>query len=160
MTSSLPPCPTPCDPDCEAECHEVHNVTYKRGHQPHGCLEVREAIATTVERLPAVQPAQVFTSDYGAEECAALYAIESDTGSCGWVLETRHDEHGAGTPLIWLDHDDAMQVIKDAAEESGCYGGQRIVAFAVHARGTPPVRCECCGEWGHLEEACPKGVAP
>ena len=42
----------------------------------------------------SADPSQVFTADYGVEECAALYAIESDTGDCGWVLETRHDEHG------------------------------------------------------------------
>lgn len=48
----LPPCPTPCDPDCDAECHEEHLLLWKRGHQPHGCHEIRVAIAgwVTVER--------------------------------------------------------------------------------------------------------------
>ena len=106
------------------------------------------------------EPSQVLGTDYEVAECGALYAIESDTGDSGWVLETRHDEHGRGTPLIWLDHDAAMQVIKDGAEESGCYDSQRVVVFAVHARGAPPAHCDRCGEWGHLEEAnaCPEGT--
>jgi hypothetical protein len=34
----LAECPTPCDDDCEAECHELHQVSWKRTHTPesHG----------------------------------------------------------------------------------------------------------------------------
>ena len=45
MTDTLPPCPTPCEADCGAQCHEAHAVASKRGHQPHGCHEIRVAIA-------------------------------------------------------------------------------------------------------------------
>jgi hypothetical protein len=50
---TLPPCPTPCDDDCELNpdgCHESHIPDHgnKRGHQPHGCLEIRRAIAAAV----------------------------------------------------------------------------------------------------------------
>jgi hypothetical protein len=27
------PCPTACDPDCEASCHEVHELPWKRTHE-------------------------------------------------------------------------------------------------------------------------------
>lgn len=30
-------CPTPCDDDCEAECHEWHQPSYRRAHQPENC---------------------------------------------------------------------------------------------------------------------------
>lgn len=30
-------CPTICDPDCEAICHESHEVRWKREHQPEQC---------------------------------------------------------------------------------------------------------------------------
>jgi hypothetical protein len=34
---SVGSCPTPCDSDCEASCHETHQVRWKRGHQPWAC---------------------------------------------------------------------------------------------------------------------------
>jgi hypothetical protein len=30
-------CPTPCDDRCEADCHESHQPTQKRSHQPENC---------------------------------------------------------------------------------------------------------------------------
>jgi hypothetical protein len=30
-------CPTPCDDDCEAPCHEAHSVTWKRDHDVGEC---------------------------------------------------------------------------------------------------------------------------
>jgi hypothetical protein len=30
-------CPTPCDDDCEAACHEWHYVHWKREHNPQAC---------------------------------------------------------------------------------------------------------------------------
>jgi hypothetical protein len=27
-------CPTPCDDDCEADCHELHQVPRRRDHNP------------------------------------------------------------------------------------------------------------------------------
>lgn len=30
-------CPTPCDDDCEALCHEGHQVPWKREHDPEHC---------------------------------------------------------------------------------------------------------------------------
>lgn len=50
--TTLPPCPTPCDADCELGadgCHEAHEVPSHRGHQPHGCLDIRRAIAEAVK---------------------------------------------------------------------------------------------------------------
>lgn len=32
------PCPTSCDDDCEARCHEGHVVTWKRDHEYESCL--------------------------------------------------------------------------------------------------------------------------
>lgn len=31
-------CATPCDEDCDADCHEVHLPVWKRSHQPEYCL--------------------------------------------------------------------------------------------------------------------------
>ncbi len=31
-------CPTPCDPDCDAACHESHLPAFKRDHDPMRCL--------------------------------------------------------------------------------------------------------------------------
>jgi hypothetical protein len=30
-------CPTPCDDDCDAPCHEAHEVKWKRDHEPEEC---------------------------------------------------------------------------------------------------------------------------
>lgn len=30
-------CPTGCDDDCEADCHESHTIPVRRGHQPDEC---------------------------------------------------------------------------------------------------------------------------
>ena len=30
-------CPTPCDPDCDTDCHEWHQPRGKRQHQPDAC---------------------------------------------------------------------------------------------------------------------------
>jgi hypothetical protein len=30
-------CPTACDPDCTASCHERHKPTYHRDHNPEEC---------------------------------------------------------------------------------------------------------------------------
>lgn len=48
-------CPTPCDPDCEAACHEVHKPAGKREHDPDQCpvqqaFRLRDEIA---EAIPA-----------------------------------------------------------------------------------------------------------
>lgn len=31
-------CPTSCDPDCDAVCHEIHLPEWKRDHNPRLCL--------------------------------------------------------------------------------------------------------------------------
>jgi len=33
----VPTCPTLCDEDCEVDCHEGHQVSYKRDHEPEDC---------------------------------------------------------------------------------------------------------------------------
>lgn len=30
-------CPTMCDDDCEARCHEWHQPPFKRDHRPESC---------------------------------------------------------------------------------------------------------------------------
>jgi hypothetical protein len=52
-------CPTPCDPDCEAECHQSHDPAYRRWHQPGwSCREtqlaIAEAVAAERERILAL----------------------------------------------------------------------------------------------------------
>lgn len=32
-------CPTPCDSDCGADCHESHEVSQKRAHEVDKCLD-------------------------------------------------------------------------------------------------------------------------
>jgi hypothetical protein len=83
-----------------------------------------------------------------------LYAVESDAGSEGWLLECRTDERGVGTPLIWMSLEAAEQWVKEVAEDTGCYGGQRVVVFGLWIRRDPPARCMCCGKWGHDEALC------
>jgi hypothetical protein len=36
---ALMTCPTECDEDCEADCHEYHCVTWKRQHDPEECSQ-------------------------------------------------------------------------------------------------------------------------
>lgn len=31
-------CPTICDDDCDATCHEAHEVPWKRQHNVEGCI--------------------------------------------------------------------------------------------------------------------------
>lgn len=47
-------CPTPCDPDCDVACHEVHAVTEKRDHDVRECIQ-RQCAATNA-RLGASEP--------------------------------------------------------------------------------------------------------
>jgi hypothetical protein len=68
---TLPPCPTPCDDDCELNpdgCHESHEVPSHRGHQPHGCHEIRVAIAgwVAVERERIARLAEKVDAFYDA----------------------------------------------------------------------------------------------
>lgn len=35
-----PRCPTPCDDDCEAVCHEAHAADFKRCHDPVECEDI------------------------------------------------------------------------------------------------------------------------
>jgi len=59
--SDLPQCPTPCDDDCELRpdgCHEEHQVPGKRGHQPHGCQDIRVAIGAAAARAAAAEREQ------------------------------------------------------------------------------------------------------
>jgi hypothetical protein len=43
-------CPTPCDPDCEAACHEDHVPSYKRWHQPGwSCTEAHRSVAAALQ---------------------------------------------------------------------------------------------------------------
>jgi len=43
-------CPSPCDPDCEADCHQSHGPVHKRWHDPGwSCQMVQQAIAEAVD---------------------------------------------------------------------------------------------------------------
>jgi hypothetical protein len=42
-TRASEPCPTPCDPDCVAACHEGHHPRWKRSHEPADCVASRQA---------------------------------------------------------------------------------------------------------------------
>jgi hypothetical protein len=46
----LQACPTPCDPDCEQACHEVHDIPSKRDHDPEECRAriIAEAVAEAI----------------------------------------------------------------------------------------------------------------
>lgn len=37
------PCPTECDDDCGAECHEYHYVRWRRQHEAGSCLIKKES---------------------------------------------------------------------------------------------------------------------
>lgn len=43
-------CPTPCDSDCEARCHEGHEVSYKQRHNVAEC-QARRAAAEAYARF-------------------------------------------------------------------------------------------------------------
>lgn len=47
------PCPTPCDDDCEATCHEAHQIRSKREHDVETCgrRDVRVVDAADYDRL-------------------------------------------------------------------------------------------------------------
>jgi len=34
-------CPTPCDPDCAASCHERHKPQFHRSHDPGECDQLQ-----------------------------------------------------------------------------------------------------------------------
>lgn len=100
-------------------------------------------------------PTQAYTSDDDYVKIGTLFAVESHVDeTVGWVVECRVGEGGYGTPLLWYDLEVAEQWVKDRAEETGCYGDQRVIGFALTFRGEAPVRCECCGRWGHAEMEC------
>lgn len=44
-------CPTLCDDDCDAPCHEVHAIPRKRGHEPAACPATLHALADAVDTL-------------------------------------------------------------------------------------------------------------
>lgn len=53
-------CPTPCDDDCEATCHEWHRVAFKRTHsagscqvERHGGVSWNEIRCTMLSAMPA-----------------------------------------------------------------------------------------------------------
>lgn len=50
-------CPTDCDPDCEATCHEYHQVTRRREHDPEKCRGVvgADAADSKQERRPSLE---------------------------------------------------------------------------------------------------------
>ena len=108
MTTPVPAaeCPTPCDEDCELRpggCHESHLPAYKRGHQPHGCDDIRLAIDAAVaaerERWRAAL----------AEHYLMTVNCDHDTGSdnpvcgCSVVNLGWHPSVGAAIQA-WIDH--------------------------------------------------------
>ncbi len=72
-------CPTPCDPDCEAACHESHQIRYKQWHQPGwSCEQVQRAIAeaagTAEGKLAGIHATVVdgFLGEYGTSTLASF----------------------------------------------------------------------------------------
>jgi hypothetical protein len=49
-------CPTPCDDDCDATCHEYHRVTAKRTHTAGTCQIERRAGLTWDDIWDAIYP--------------------------------------------------------------------------------------------------------
>lgn len=47
---SFPRCPTECDTDCAVPCHEVHQMPWKRDHNPEVCVATIVSAATAAER--------------------------------------------------------------------------------------------------------------
>lgn len=46
-------CPTPCDLDCIADCHEWHEVVQKRSHNVYECPSVNKVFEEFVENVQA-----------------------------------------------------------------------------------------------------------
>lgn len=49
-------CPTPCDEDCFATCHEWHYVPWKRGHDPQQCEQRIDDLADPWARSETTAP--------------------------------------------------------------------------------------------------------
>jgi hypothetical protein len=62
-------CPTPCDLDCAAICHEVHEVSFKRDHSPEDCRATQIAEA---ERRGALKALRWFEGNTNGANHAVL----------------------------------------------------------------------------------------
>ena len=91
---TLPPCPTPCDDDCELGpdgCHESHQPDHgtKRTHQPWACHDLRVAMAEYAARmieqyarrpLPVRLSAAIKVTGAGEQAAARREAAGAETG--------------------------------------------------------------------------------
>jgi hypothetical protein len=87
-------CPTPCDPGCEADCHESHQVRYKQWHQPGwSCEQVQRAIAEAAGsaegKLAGIHRAVVdgFLAEYGTSTLASFKAAQELAWSVRKILD-------------------------------------------------------------------------
>lgn len=72
-------CPTPCDDDCEAECHQWHVPRWKRDHQPEDCpaqnamlLETALAYRSHYQSRPTTDPLVLLMREHNEAEIARL----------------------------------------------------------------------------------------
>jgi hypothetical protein len=45
-------CPVPCEANCDADCHEAHQVSWKRTHQPDDCPSKRDKVYRSAAGRP------------------------------------------------------------------------------------------------------------
>jgi hypothetical protein len=117
-------CPTPCDDDCEAFCHESHNVGYKRTHWPEDCPghPLRAALAAAEAERDAYKAAVSDETGEGIRlwmlDCAALTEKHRNRAD---AAEAERDRFAAAIA--------AIAVLIDPATEKATYSSGSIRLF-------------------------------
>jgi hypothetical protein len=94
VATASPCCPTPCDPDCEQPCHEVHQVSWKRDHDPEVCVGSIVAAAVAAERKHIASKLQAEAeSAYGAADASSNGSLRPPRQ--GLVARAAAYEHAA-----------------------------------------------------------------
>lgn len=97
-----PVCPTICDDDCDARCHEWHQVTAKRSHIADSCQHPDGPLVADWYRCKAVKP-----GNYGSSALTVIPGAQPPPGNYGetWpicALEVNHEgPHRARLMTTW-----------------------------------------------------------
>ena len=97
MTESI--CPTECDDDCDAPCHEAHKPTWKRDHDPATCRgdeppSIHSHAFWCKSQCPDAQPSDCDCADRGIEPLSDSFEVP---------LTPTTDEEFAALPILDLD---------------------------------------------------------
>lgn len=87
-------CPTACDPDCDAACHEVHAVRWRRTHNVADCEERAHADSAG---MPGTTRGSIWESCMGLPHRVLC-----------WADNVNHEHLGSRFRLVCRLHDGAL----------------------------------------------------